>query len=98
MLTPPNARFLVEDYSITYAPSASVLGVIKKERRAWRLRPRRDLAAFGDPTFGPEGKARAADITERGLYRDAGFHFPRLLYSGQEAQRIAQFFFRKQIL
>jgi CHAT domain-containing protein len=61
-------RWLVEDYSISYAPSFSILREIQKKRRSSPIREESELLAFGNPKI-------SSQIVETGksLYRDETF-------------------------
>ncbi|MFQ6094268.1 MAG: CHAT domain-containing protein, partial [bacterium] len=88
------ARYLIEDYTISYAPSASVLDIlIERPARSVQIR-RRELLAFGDPLFGEttEEADLTLETTERGLYQEQGCQFSRLPYTKLEVTRIASLF------
>lgn len=97
-------RYLIESINISYAPSASVLGLIKNDKRAPMQKSRRELLAFGDPIFGDETATAtrdaiapdtasvdtsAVEITERGLYEERGYKFNRLPHTAKEIEKIA---------
>lgn len=55
-----NGRYLIEDYQISYLPSASLLELLRQPspRSAAERGDRLDLLAFGDPVFGQQAKTR----------------------------------------
>src|SRR5205807_991864 len=46
------ARYLIEDFTIGYSPSASVFGNLREAQARYRGTFTRQLIAFGDPEFG----------------------------------------------
>jgi len=99
-------NYLLKDYQISYAPSASVLGYLQDEGKKVR-RKRLQLLAFGDPSFGRisemaaargeenmavEMELNAEETANRGLYERRGFTFRRLPFSGTEVMEIADLF------
>lgn len=85
-LLAPNGHFLIEQTSISYAPSASVLAEL--ERRRPPSSPRA-LLALGNPDFG-EPAAPAA--VARDVYRAAGLNFRPLPGTELEVRSIAALF------
>ena len=88
--------FLVEDYRISYAPSASSLINLLERKRTSKIK--KDLLAFADPEYTLEGKSRketnAGEIS-REIYLEQGFDFYPLRYSGEEVKKISNFVKRK---
>jgi CHAT domain-containing protein len=97
-------QYLIESFNISYSPSASVLGLVKSQKRISAQKNRRELLAFGDPIFGDEtttakrdtaapdttaGDTVAVEFTERGLYEERGFKFNRLQHTAAEIEKIA---------
>ena len=80
-------RFLLEDFDISYAPSASTLDHLQK-RRSKREQPM-ELLILADPCYRREETEwePAKKSTTEDLY--GGYSFPRLRFSGQEARLIA---------
>jgi CHAT domain-containing protein len=84
-------RFLVENHTIDYAPSASVLAAISRENREARGF---DLLAYGDPVFSQtqaSGVAAQPDVV-RSVYRKAGVSLMPLPNSRREVNEIAALF------
>ena len=85
-------HFLIEDYGITYAPSASTLVSVLERGRA--PGPRRDLAAIGDPlaasarTGAGSGDAGHDMLFE--YYRDRRFALQPLPFASREIEAIAR--------
>ncbi len=97
-------RHLIESINISYAPSASVLGLIKNQKRTPTQKNSRELLALGDPIFGDETATAkrdaiapdtasvdtsAVEMTERGLYEERGYKFNRLPHTAKEIEKIA---------
>jgi CHAT domain-containing protein len=76
-------RFLVEDFTISYAPSVSVFASLRLERapRAY------DLLAYGDPVF-----SQAEAVQMRSVYRSAGISLARLPNTKTEVEEIGALF------
>jgi CHAT domain-containing protein len=86
-----SARFLIEDYAVAYAPSATVFGNLLAEPGK-QARPRsHELLAYGDPAFGSAtnvaGTSRLGDVV-RGVYQSAGIKFPPLPNTRAEVETI----------
>ncbi len=85
-------RYLVEDFNVYYAPSASALALIKSYPR--RGKWRKTLLAFGAPDYSRMGSRSGgsgpagADIW-REVYSQGGFHFSPLPFSREEVRAIA---------
>jgi CHAT domain-containing protein/Tfp pilus assembly protein PilF len=93
---PGGFRYLIEDHVISYTPSATVLGELR--RRPHRDKPEA-LLALGDPDFGKREQTAQSLIPTgavRGLY-DTQFTLDRLPNTGEEVQEIARYFPRKDI-
>lgn len=79
--------YLIRQFAISYAPSASVLAQLQKETRA---RAPKSLIAFGDPSYQP-GVANALPAILRAT--SAGrLNFQPLTFSHSEIEGIAQLF------
>lgn len=85
----PAVKYLVEDYEVAYSPSATVLGLIRKERISHETK--KVLMAFGDPVYKEETTIASNDQT-REIYDEIGHKFPRLTYSGEEVKGIGKLF------
>lgn len=88
-------RYLVEDFNMHYAPSASALALIKSYPR--RDKWRKTLLAFGAPDYSrmgsrPGGNDPAGADIWREVYSQGGFHFSPLPFSREEVRAIAENF------
>lgn len=79
--------FLVRQFAISYAPSASVLAELQKERR--ETAPK-GFIAFGDPRYEPAQGAIAATL--RATSASGRLNFQPLAYSHTEIEGIAKLF------
>lgn len=77
-------KWLIEDYKISYIPSLTSLREIIQHRKMKRIKPRKDLLAFGDPFFGTYETEDNGDSAFQNFYR--------LKYSGLEIDGIASLF------
>jgi CHAT domain-containing protein len=82
-LSPQPGRFLVEDFTIDYAPSVSVFASLRPARAARAY----DLLAYGDPVFSP-----AEAVQMRSVYRSAGISLSRLPNTKTEVEEIGALF------
>jgi CHAT domain-containing protein len=82
-LSPQPGRFLVEDFTIGYAPSVSVFASL---RPAGTARPY-DLLAYGDPVF-----SQAEAVQMQSVYRSAGISLSRLPNTKTEVEQIGSLF------
>ena len=82
-LHPQPGRFLVEDFTIGYAPSVSAFASLRPARapRAY------DLLAYGDPVFSPSEAAHM-----RSVYRSGGISLSRLPNTKMEVEEIGALF------
>jgi CHAT domain-containing protein/tetratricopeptide (TPR) repeat protein len=92
--------WLIRDYMISYAPSLSSLRVLRQRHRNGP-KPRGDLLAIGDTTYGSEGSGKGTiagpDILY-GLGTSPGISLTPLKYSGLEIQNIARLFNHKKVM
>jgi len=86
-----NIPYLIEDFNIAYAPSASSLGDLIEQKPSHESR--KDLLAIGDPVYKKE------TLTDKiyNLFRECCPDFweddlSNLYYSGQEIEGISKFF------
>jgi CHAT domain-containing protein/Tfp pilus assembly protein PilF len=85
-------RWLIEDYTITYAPSISSLYELIDRKKANGSKRRMDLLALGDPYFGSlETEENGEDIL-KGFFSTNTFNLYRLEYSGIEIEKISALF------
>jgi CHAT domain-containing protein/Flp pilus assembly protein TadD len=80
--------FLVRQFAISYAPSASVLAQLQNESRATAPK---SLIAFGDPRYEPAAESAIAP-TLRATSASGRLNFQPLPYSYTEIEGIAQLF------
>ncbi len=85
-------RWLVEDYTIAYAPSISSLREIIDRKNTNKRKPRMDLLAFGDPHFGALEKEENGGDIFKDFFSSRSFDFYRLEYSGIEIDEISSLF------
>lgn len=91
-------RYLVEDYSIEYAPSTSVLAELNAARSASKSPSSQslDLLAYGDPVFGAPEAGIRGDVASldavRGAYKGAGFALSPLPNTRIEVENIGALF------
>jgi CHAT domain-containing protein len=92
--TAPKPRYLIEDYTIAYAPSASVFVRLSAEKRR-NNRRRRELLAYGDPLFDVGGLAtgniRMGDLV-RGVYEANGMRLAPLPNTRAEVENIGRLY------
>jgi CHAT domain-containing protein/tetratricopeptide (TPR) repeat protein len=90
-------KFLVEDYVISYAPSASSL--MNLLDRKGKSRAKKLWLAFADPVYagkGSLGQTAPADEISREYYLGKGFDFSPLPYSGEEVKIVSKLIRRGQ--
>ncbi len=87
-------RWLVQDHPVSYIPSLSSLRELNRRRSASRIRPHKDLLAFGDPFYGAneEDQRNASQDIFQDFYSNSLISFFRLKYSGLEIRKIAAAF------
>ena len=93
--TESKIEYVIENFDISYASSASTLALIHTKRPI-REQPT-DLLIFADPYYGKEegkGKPSQESATEA-LYGE--YSFPRLRYSDQEARAIASLYSEEKV-
>ena len=86
------SSWLVEDYTIAYAPSISSLREIIDRKNMNKKKPRMDLLAFGDPYFGALEKEENGGDIFQDFFSSRSFDFYRLEYSGIEINKISSLF------
>ncbi len=90
-----NRQWLINKYTIAYAPSISSLREIIKRSKNNGKRRGKDLLAFGDPVYDEEdsgnNEKNSIDLFQN-FYSPQGLKLFRLNYSGMEVQRIAALF------
>jgi CHAT domain-containing protein len=92
-----NGRYLVEDHDLRYAPSASLLGLLRALQSQAKAEDKLDLLAFGDPLFSPEGTKPKRGINDIDATRQAvnatdGFQLDALPWTRNEVEGIAKLF------
>lgn len=86
-------HWLVEDHTVSYAPSISSLNQIIQRKRANGSGRKKDLLALGDPYFGqPQRKIQEDGEALQNFYSPIKFNLYRLKYSGREIQKIGDLF------
>jgi CHAT domain-containing protein len=87
---PETKRFLLEDFTIAYAPSVSTCGHLRNHRRSGA--GQRSLLAFADPVFPKEAAQPAERDLVRGIYERGGVQFVRLPNTRKEVESIANLY------
>jgi CHAT domain-containing protein len=90
-------RWLIEDYKIAYTPSISSLREIIQRKRLSKIKPKKDLLAFGDPFFGSDEEVASARDHSQAIRPFGVFNVSRLEFSGMEVERIASLFNKTRI-
>jgi CHAT domain-containing protein/tetratricopeptide (TPR) repeat protein len=89
---PRRLPYLVRDYAISYAPSASVLSYLAVRRAETGLPPKR-LLAYGDPSYGNQTLKSNSALARLSALRGGGrWKFPRLPQSCREVKAIARLY------
>ena len=87
--------FLLEDFTISYAPSATVLAELEAAASEAAPSDRAAVAVFADPALSPEllGKnvSRAPPEVGRSLYEEEGLQVLRIPFSASEAHAIQRY-------
>jgi CHAT domain-containing protein/tetratricopeptide (TPR) repeat protein len=81
------AQFLIETNEIVNLPSASALATLRKNERQ---SPTKELAVFADPVF-DKNDVRLRPAVRQNADSTARSNYSRLVFSGQEAEKIALF-------
>jgi len=89
LIRPGTDRFLLEDFTIAYAPSVSTYGHLRNERRSGT--GQRSLLAFADPVFSKMITEPSQDLV-RGIYERGGVQFVRLPSTRKEVESIASLY------
>ena len=83
------SRYLVEQFNISYAPSASALAAIRTTQSRGGSK---GFIAFGDPVY-PDKTAAGEPLSEsRSYFTERGLDLRRLPYSRKEVTNIGDFF------
>jgi len=87
-------HWLIQDYSISYAPSISSLRELDLRNGNKRNRSQKDIIAFGDPYYGSNEEDNTGYGTDlfRDFYSAPTVGFFRLRFSGLETQKISSLF------
>lgn len=90
-----NYKWLIEKYSISYAPSLTSIKEIKERKKRNGARPKKFLFAVGNPTFEVNGNGSnsSTQIILKSFY-EPGFDLvlDRLQFSQQEVEKIGAYF------
>ncbi|MFQ6084023.1 MAG: tetratricopeptide repeat protein [Candidatus Aminicenantia bacterium] len=81
-------RFLVEDYNISYASSATSLAYIINSMRTRARKPRYQLLAFGDPIYPTSPKK----LVSAQIYENWYSQFKRLPFTKEEVSGVGLYF------
>ena len=87
-----DARYLVKEFRVTYAPSASVWLTQRKKRDTQVATARFPLVAFGDPVYREADSVVGSNVQTRRIAHEVlrGDPLSRLEFSAQEVRRIAR--------
>jgi CHAT domain-containing protein len=83
-------RFLVEDFTISYAPSATVLAELRRPNGSAGAADRADVLVIADPAAQRETGELPTDRVARALYEDERFAVAPLPSTRDEAESIAR--------
>jgi CHAT domain-containing protein/Tfp pilus assembly protein PilF len=89
-------KYLINDYRISYAPSATALANLLDRENLTSLR--KDLLAFADPVYGIAASSENivdADNILREFFLGQGFDFSPLKYSSDEVNQISRLIKKK---
>ena len=91
--SPGSLPYLVRDFTVSYAPSASVLATLL-DQGAPREPREKTFVAFGDPAYGGSVSQSGTDaeFATRAFEGDAPWTLEKLTHSGEEVRRISQLF------
>ncbi|MEW6212191.1 MAG: CHAT domain-containing tetratricopeptide repeat protein [Acidobacteriota bacterium] len=89
------SRYLLEDFTISYAPSATVLTELVASASDAPTSERADMAVFADPAFAPallvpDASPLPSNVA-RSLYAEEGLQVTRIPFSAAEARAIEQY-------
>ncbi len=93
-----NGSWLIENYSLSYAPSLTSLKEIIERKTGQKQRPKKMLLAVGDPSFKLNGDADLTNgVTLKSFYEPGvDINLERLRFSLQEVDKIATYFPKKK--
>ena len=91
----PEEKYLIEKYTISYAPSSSSLLFLSEKKI--KKGASKGLLAFGNPFYNAKASSKSKrnkTYTQvlKDLYSNLGFDYSPLTYSQLEVQKIAEFF------
>ncbi len=89
-------RWLIEDYTITYAPSISSLQELIERKEANSAKRTKDLLAVGDPFFGSLETEENGDNILNDIFSTHAYNLYRLEFSGTEIEKISALFKKKK--
>lgn len=93
LLALQSVSYLTKNYTVTYAPSASVLVTLEKNRTKRgqeKASAQAPLLAFGDPLYQATPQPSTLALNVRGAYEERRGGFQRLEYSAKEVEKIAE--------
>lgn len=86
-----NRRWLIQDYVVSYVPSITALREIRLREEMEKVRPKKDILAFGDPQFNSDNEAKGyAVFPVRNITENK--RLSRLEYSQLEVEGISALF------
>lgn len=87
--------YLLEDFTISYAPSATVLAELVGQSSAGPVTERANIAVFANPAFAPvllgENTSPGGTGVARSLYAEEGLLITRIPFSGAEARALERY-------
>lgn len=87
-----NSRFLVEDYAISYVPSATVLNQLRVEERISSTKDRVDSLVLANPFMSEQrGDVTATASQARALFDDEGLHTSPIPFAATEAEALRRY-------
>ncbi len=92
LTTLANARYLVQQFQVSYVPSAAILVTERKERGSQRQTAMLPLVAFGDPVYPERVSSDGPEVSKGRVTNSAlrSVRLNRLKFSGDEVRRIAR--------
>jgi CHAT domain-containing protein len=91
--SPSVPRYLLEDFTLSYAPSASVLAELGVSGSTASIAETADVAVFANPTFAPALLAQndSPSTVVRWLYAEEGLRVTRIPFSATEAKAVKRY-------
>lgn len=94
--TSSGPRYMIEDYRIAYAPSATVLADLLSQVRPRQSERKGEILAFADPVYRLAAKEvgeedTIAEETGKSFHLDRGFSLPPLPFTSEEIKNIRRY-------